>query len=1201
METEKAFLELLEKPLREAEKIGYADIVVGIPFTNETDAVGHVCLTAANGLHEFYPDRKCILICAGSSCGEVAIHAIQELRLPKNVEVITFLSDLGTGNGEFRNIRAILEITDRLSAELVLLEAGLTGREYTPQKVDFVTDWIRLLLLPVEKEGMDLVVPSFTRNDYYIGASDHLVCPLISSMFNLRLISLPGLLYGISSRLVRALRNDPIIWGGKHNGFDPSISLLISALTNEMKYCQIDLGKRNAEACTEDESLWKKQVNTIFEQISANSEWWQQQGDITYTMAFIGEKNHIRPRVTLPDPNMFVNRFQHGFNEFKGFYEELLPRDALFEIRRLAGSGNEDIYFDPSLWGDIVFEFLIAYGLEHESKKENIIHALMPLLNGRLAGYINGLNGYHEKVKTSMPEEADHLTSLVAEYEMEVLHKEFVRRRIAVRERWIETEKALQPLLPEVTYREFIPGYPLLALKEISSPSGDTIDTESIYKSIFQKYHDEFVRFLIEVLDTSMESTSDDITARLRQLMLEAEQGLDRLLLSGGLTTINGARGVVNTVFEYFPHSTTFALRPEVTTWILQRNPPQNLIINLNIPDLTELLDQYSANDVLAMAFLLEDPEFSLRVYDWIAANPRPENFTVSSIEPIVVNYSDFPVFAQLKEPCQLFALAGRIAISNLPEENGDLPRLFYLLKIAKNVVEAETFGGIWQQFAKERKEFGTRVVNSLKGHWGREPLSAHNMFENKIQRELINRIGKMLTALADKGSKSDRIIIENYKDLMRCYHLAFTHPDGTFLPCSAWTWSEYSYKGGKGLPTPLSLHVERDWTSREFMTEILNAIGYSEEYMDKQIIELMGQGRESDNLARLILPGWEKVEDVTQELAPRLGEPEAGVLRRFEDNPILRPITDHYWESRYVFNPGIIRLRNKIYILYRASGNDEVSHIGLAISSDGFHIDERLENPIFGPKQNWEKRGCEDPRLVLIEGCIYMLYTAYDGVTAQIAMASIELEDFLEHRWDKWKRHGLVFPGFENKDATLFPERFGGKYIMFHRIEPSIWITSSESLDVPWPREDHQILAGPGAGTAWDGFKIGGGSQPIKTKYGWLLIYHGVDHKWIYRLGVLLVSLEDPSCLLYRSPNHILSPEESCELGEEGCYVPNVVFTCGAVSLEEKDILEDDDSILVYYGAADTTICVATAKISELIPETIRRNNKRRSLFSDC
>lgn len=130
----------------------------------------------------------------------------------------------------------------------------------------------------------------------------------------------------------------------------------------------------------------------------------------------------------------------------------------------------------------------------------------------------------------------------------------------------------------------------------------------------------------------------------------------------------------------------------------------------------------------------------------------------------------------------------------------------------------------------------------------------------------------------------------------------------------------------------------------------------------------------------------------------------------------------------------------------------------------------------------------------------------------------------------------------------------------------------------------------------SWDGFKIGGGSQPIKTKYGWLLIYHGVDQSFVYRLGVLLVELDDPGRLLYRSPNHILEPEESYELGEEGCYVPNVVFNCGAVPSVDKEMLGDDDRVLVYYGAADTVACVATARVSDLIPEVIRQRRNRGS-----
>jgi len=124
-----------------------------------------------------------------------------------------------------------------------------------------------------------------------------------------------------------------------------------------------------------------------------------------------------------------------------------------------------------------------------------------------------------------------------------------------------------------------------------------------------------------------------------------------------------------------------------------------------------------------------------------------------------------------------------------------------------------------------------------------------------------------------------------------------------------------------------------------------------------------------------------------------------------------------------------------------------------------------------------------------------------------------------------------------------------------------------------------------------WDGKKIGGGAQPIKTRYGWLLITHGVDYLRVYRLGVLLLDLVDPTVVIYRSPNAILEPKERYEKGEPGKdWVPNVVFTCGAVPREDgKETLEAQDELLVYYGAADSAIGVASAKVSDLIPKQFR------------
>ncbi|MBA7692501.1 1,4-beta-mannosyl-N-acetylglucosamine phosphorylase [subsurface metagenome] len=352
-----------------------------------------------------------------------------------------------------------------------------------------------------------------------------------------------------------------------------------------------------------------------------------------------------------------------------------------------------------------------------------------------------------------------------------------------------------------------------------------------------------------------------------------------------------------------------------------------------------------------------------------------------------------------------------------------------------------------------------------------------------------------------------------------------------------------------------------------------------------------MEEGREWEDLAPILLGELKEAEGVVPEQIFTSEQPPAGALSRFAANPIVESIKEHPWESKSVFNPGVINLEGRVYLIYRAWGEDNISRLGLAVSEDGYKFTERLEEPIFEPKRTSEARGCEDPRLTLVDGRLYMVYTAYDGLVAQIALASIGVNDFLNHRWGAWHRHGLVFPGFTDKDGTLFPERFDGRFTMLHRVDPHIWITFSSNLRCPWPRKEHKIVAGSSTGMKWDGRKIGAGAQPIKTKYGWLLITHGADHTHVYRLGVMLLDLSDPRILLYRSPNSILEPTEKCEIGEPGTHcVPNVVFTCGAVPREgNKEMLDAEDEVLVYYGAADSAVAVATAKVADLIPEEFR------------
>lgn len=296
--------------------------------------------------------------------------------------------------------------------------------------------------------------------------------------------------------------------------------------------------------------------------------------------------------------------------------------------------------------------------------------------------------------------------------------------------------------------------------------------------------------------------------------------------------------------------------------------------------------------------------------------------------------------------------------------------------------------------------------------------------------------------------------------------------------------------------------------------------------------------------------------------------------MKRFAHNPILKPNKSNPWENRCVFNAAAVYHDGIVHIVYRAQGNDMVSRLGLATSNDGYTINERLDTPIFTPIHHAERDGCEDPRITVIGDECIMAYTAYRNhdfpIIFQIALTSINLKDFANRNWN-WKERSLPFPNVRNKDAVILPKKVDGKYMMFHRIEPSICVSYSEDLK-RW--HDFKSIMEPRYGM-WDSKKIGAAGTPIELNEGYLFIYHGVDEQKRYSLGAALLDKNNPEKVLYRSEEPILTP---CEHYECVGDVPNVVFSCGNVLL--------DDQLIVYYGGADTVLCGASYELNELLPK---------------
>ena len=296
-------------------------------------------------------------------------------------------------------------------------------------------------------------------------------------------------------------------------------------------------------------------------------------------------------------------------------------------------------------------------------------------------------------------------------------------------------------------------------------------------------------------------------------------------------------------------------------------------------------------------------------------------------------------------------------------------------------------------------------------------------------------------------------------------------------------------------------------------------------------------------------------------------------MLVRAKENPLIAPNKKHPWESKATFNPAAIYLQGKVHLVYRAVSEDDTSVLGYATSEDGIQIDYRSPQPIYLPRHPAEQKGCEDPRLTRIGDKIYMCYTAFDGHFPRVALTWIRVKDFLKKQWN-WAKPTLISPAdLNDKNAFIFPEKVQGKYMIVHRVGYDIDYSFCQTLDFQegdWLEEHRWIYRRKGW---WDSKKVGAAAPPIKTKEGWIMLYHGISDDGVYRVGAVLLDLKNPTKIIGRSYNPILEPEMPWE--KEG-LVPNVVFPCGNVVLDNK--------LFVYYGGADKVIGVATIFIDQLL-----------------
>jgi len=326
-------------------------------------------------------------------------------------------------------------------------------------------------------------------------------------------------------------------------------------------------------------------------------------------------------------------------------------------------------------------------------------------------------------------------------------------------------------------------------------------------------------------------------------------------------------------------------------------------------------------------------------------------------------------------------------------------------------------------------------------------------------------------------------------------------------------------------------------------------------------------------------------------------------------------------FENEGVLNPAVIMSETGIHMFYRAVRKGNFSTIGYCKLDGACSVTDRNDSPILFNQFKYESQGLEDPRIVQIEGTYYLTYTAYDGINALGALAvsqdlihfekkgiiapKISYNDFnrlaeskgsINKKYIRFNAHPENLNKVDNKiyvwdkNVILFPRKINGKFFMLHRIRPDIQLVSfcnfsdlttefwqkyflhMENCIVISSKYDHEVSY------------VGGGCPPIETAQGWLLIYHGVHDTvdgYVYSACAALLDLENPQKVIARLPYPLFKPEYHWEINGE---VNNVCFPTGSITI--------DDTLYIYYGAADEQIACASITLSDLINELLLNTN---------
>jgi len=822
MTKEEIYQKILERVKEKVSIIKEGKIVIGIPFsatTEETRTLPTLIETVNEGLKEFYPEKKVAFVIAGSHEAKKMLKTIEKIFNRHNIEGYCFSLDKEM-DGKGWTIRALMEIGKYCNSNLIIIEPDFLRKG----KQGIQPRWIYSIYRPIEL-GYDFVLPVFNRPPEGKRITDHLIIPLLISLYGYRLREPIGGVYGINKKAFDKFLKDKKLFAETDVGnYGIDIFVTLAAIVNDLEICQSNLGTRlKLSSPGEFPVRLRQALRTMFDQIGYTTEWWAKKGRALKTAPpLYGNLPTLQPPQIDLDISYEIERFKVDFQRYKDYLYKKLCHPTLFEkLLILSNSSEDQFYFASSDWAECVYTLILAYFFQKEIPKADILDTLVILNRARMATFVREVQDFEGDAK-----------GLEANRLIEAQIRDFTTLRELFEEHWREG-KVLYVAPVERVLLEFLPGVPLNLPKEVEDTGGRVIKVFEVYEDVIEELQRKGAQFL----------PRGDHSEFIEKYMSKIDNRLKNEL-KGNVYSVSGLRKLVENIFEHLPLSRKkcFFLSQTKIIEFLGGTIPHNLFEVFGYRDLYAALKKYEPRDILILASSLEEREFIERFWDWFQ-DAQPGWFRFQEKGFIAQDNKNFAQWLHSRgEPSAIEILCGKILVTQYPKAAGlEFPYLLYLSQIAKLNIEMETFSGDWESYSKE-EDFSKKVINSLRKHRSKDAFSAREIFEANVDELSMERIRK------------SKVLHNIFNELVELYYVIY-NVNGDFLTLGFPSWAIYRTWGREGIPSKGFLceksKVEQRWFVREIILRLAAIGGLGEQnYINKKIREMRGSGIEDKNIA---------------------------------------------------------------------------------------------------------------------------------------------------------------------------------------------------------------------------------------------------------------------------------------------------------------------------------------------------------------